>query len=453
MAAGDALTAAGEGGAMARHPLIDRFLADMEHTMLLPPGAALTVGVSGGGDSMALLALLREGVPRFRWDVTAVHVNHGLRLDASADEEFVRRWCEGASVRFDAVRVAVAPGQGRSLEMAARDARRHALVEKARARDALLVLGHQADDQAETVLFRILRGTGVGGLAAMRPRVGRIVRPLLSYRRENLRDMLTALAIPWRDDASNEDREIVRNRIRHELLPHLAETYNPRITEALIRLSRAARALDDWAAAEAWSWCEEHLLPLADDGGLRLSTFMELPEGLRRQVLRMAALRLQMRVTEEQLDRAITGEAVWPGHHRVTREGEDLVIRRRSRPVSWPDDAAVPLWPGKVALPVGCLVTAKDGPGPLRLKVSAHVDELRVRGWRPGDRIRKPAGHRKLQDVFVDAKVPRALRSAWPVLVDRADSVVMVPGLAIDARWCAQRGEPGWSVCWERDPA
>lgn len=438
---------------MEQHPLIGRFVADMEETELLPPGATLFAGVSGGSDSMALLALLLAGAPRFQWNVTAVHVNHGLRPDAAADEDFVRRWCEQASVTFRAVPVAVASGHGRSLEMAARDARREALLVQAGAPDAFVVLAHQADDQAETVLIRILRGTSVGGLSAMRPRMGQIVRPLLSYRRETLRDMLTALAIPWREDPSNEDRAMVRNRVRLDLLPSLAETYNPRITEALIRLSRAARLLDDWAAGEATRWCEGHLTALPDAGGLRLLNFTELPEALGRKVLRTAALGLQLHVTEEQIDRAAAGEAVWPRHHRVAREGGDLVITPRARPVVWPAEVSAPVWPGEAALPVGRLVTERNPAGPGRLALLAAVEELSVRGWRPGDRIRMAAGHRKLQDVFVDAKVPRALRAAWPVLVDPTGTVVMVPELAVDAGWCARPDEPGWVVRWEHGPA
>lgn len=434
---------------MKEHPLIDGFLLEMERTALLPARTSLVAGVSGGGDSMALLVLLAAGRRRFGWDVTAVHVNHGLRPEAKDDEAFVREWSARFAVPCVAVAVTVMPGHGRSLEMAAREARHGALDAEAKERKALVVLAHQADDQAETVLLRILRGTGVSGLAAMRPRAGRIVRPLLPLRGEALRAMLRDLDIPWREDVTNQDPDMLRNRIRHELLPLMRSSYNPRVTEALLRLSHSAAVLDDWAQTGAAEWFSAHAESEPGGGALRLRHFAELPVGLRRQVLRLAADHFQIHITEEQNERAEGGPTAWPGHHAVTHQGSDLVVRPPTgAPPRWPEAPLEPSWPGRLELPLGFLVVERSGCGKPVTTMAGQVEELRVRGWRAGDRIRLRTGHKKLQDLFVDKRVPRSLRRAWPLLVDGEDRVVGVPGLAVDPAWTSGSG---WGIRWDRD--
>lgn len=434
---------------MNRHPLIEEFLASVAAQGLIPRDAPLVAGVSGGGDSMALLVLLHAGRSRFGWQVTAVHVNHGLRPEADADEEFVRCWCQCLSVPLVSVRVSVSPGHGQSLEMAARAERHGALAAEAKTRGALVVLAHQADDQAETVLLRILRGTGVGGLAAMRPRSGPVVRPLLPFRGQALRAMLRDLGIPWREDASNRSLDIPRNRIRHELLPALQE-YNPRVSDALVRLARSAALTDDWATSEAERWYRRYAEPVAEGGGIRLRNWSELHPALGRRVLRLAAAHFQIQVTEEQIDRAVLAGSSWPRGHMVTHQDGDLIVRPPECLVQWPPDLLVPPWPGRLLLPVGSLVVEGPLPDAGPLGISGDVEELRVRGWEPGDRIHLRAGHRKLQDLFVDRKVPRARRSEWPIVVDRTGAVAAVPGLAVDTRWSVPPGQPGFKVHWDR---
>ncbi len=219
-----------------------------------PPPAGLVAAVSGGPDSVALLRAVADVFPG---RVVVAHLNHGLRgADGDADEAFVRELAEsmadGADHRLvyrSARRDVAAAARGDNLEAAARRVRYQWLAEVARAEGAAFVLtGHTADDQAETVLFRLLRGTGLAGLAgiaARRPLAPgvELLRPLLGVRRYEILDYLKGLGQDYRTDASNADRRFTRSRIRHELLPYLAEHYNPRATEVLCRLAEQAA---DW---------------------------------------------------------------------------------------------------------------------------------------------------------------------------------------------------------------
>jgi tRNA(Ile)-lysidine synthase len=229
---------------------------------LWPPSdwADLTVlvAVSGGADSVALLRLLASSRPaEAAGRLIAAHFNHRLRPDADDDQRWVSTLCRELGI--DCVTGTAELGQrgGEGLEAAARRARYAFLRHSAEAAGARYVaVAHTADDQAETILHRLLRGTGLAGLGGMRrarplgPAVS-LVRPLLHIRRAALREYLKSLDQPWREDTTNADVRRTRARIRHALLPQLARDYNPRVVEALVRLgsqaAAAARVIDSWA--------------------------------------------------------------------------------------------------------------------------------------------------------------------------------------------------------------
>ena len=209
------------------------------------------VAVSGGPDSLALLRGLRALKIAGDGRLVAAHVNHQLRgSESDEDERFVREQCESLGLPCEVGKApvaAIADEQGDGIEAAARQARYAFLTEAAHRVGARFVAtGHTADDQAETILHRILRGTGIAGLAgsprtrALSPATT-LIRPMLTVRRAEVLAYLDRLGQPFREDRTNADRRFTRNRIRHELLPELARQYNPHVVEALVRLGKLAR--------------------------------------------------------------------------------------------------------------------------------------------------------------------------------------------------------------------
>ncbi len=206
----------------------------------------VVVGVSGGPDSVALLRALHAIATPGKAGLIAAHFNHGLRPEAQHDEQFVRDLCEKLSLRCEVGSGSITPRGGEGLESAARKARYTFLKQVAHDCGARYVaVAHTADDQAETVLHRILRGTGIAGVRGM-PRVRplshatSLIRPLLAVSRADVRQYLADIGQPYCEDATNADPRFTRSRIRHELMPMLQERFNPQVVEALLRLSQAA---------------------------------------------------------------------------------------------------------------------------------------------------------------------------------------------------------------------
>jgi tRNA(Ile)-lysidine synthase len=219
---------------------------------MLEGGETLVIGVSGGADSVALLHVLLRLAPDLALRLHVLHVDHGLREDSARDGEFVRALGIRLGVPVDIVRARVAAG---SIEAAARAARHGALEAAAvRVGAARIALGHTADDQAETLIMRLLEGTGVRGLAGIPPVRGRLIRPLIESRHQDAVTTLTAAGLPWIEDPSNRDVRFFRNRVRHALMPRLVEASGGDVVGHLGRLARRAReaidALDHVAAAE-----------------------------------------------------------------------------------------------------------------------------------------------------------------------------------------------------------
>lgn len=419
----------------------------------------VVVALSGGSDSVALALILRElgasGEVRL---VGAAHFNHLLRDEAQRDEEFSASVARSLDMPFAADREDVrvrARGERRSIEDAAREAR-HEFFERARRQfDAdVVALGHTRDDQAETFLLRLLRGAGPRGLAAMYPRHGTIVRPVLDCRRAELRAYLADRGMTYIEDETNADVGIPRNRVRAELMPLLVDRFNPAIVDVLANEAELAR--------ETWAWLES----AADEfekGETPVPFFRELdvarlkgaPGPLRRLVLWRAMNEVAggRSVSFEHVEAALQlleadhGAVDAPGH-RVQRLGPRLVLTgRRANPANL---FQYPLSiPGEVQLAeAGCIVAAeleagpgdakapaRSGKGPLALvRRDLFHGPLAVRNRRPGDKFRPVGvgGRKKLQDYFVDRKVALGRRDQVPLVVDGSDRIVWVAGYGID---------------------
>jgi tRNA(Ile)-lysidine synthase len=343
----------------------------LANLQLLTPGEPLLIGVSGGADSVALLdALVQSGYrPR------VCHLNHQWRgAESDADAEFVRELAGKYSLpaTIEAQKVA-------GDEDSARQARL-AFFESVAKRTGIhqLALAHTADDQVETFLLRLLRGAGTLGLAGMREERQhgslRIIRPLLEVRRSEVIDYLKSRQLTWREDASNADRQFLRNRIRHELLPLLERDYNPGIRDVLRRTAEILRAEaeGDPVAAERRA--------------IRQLSFEQV------EALRQLAVKEGWKTTER-----------WPLNLAGETDVPELGVK---------------------------FVVGESGE---RFDADALGANLVIRTWQDGDRFQPlgMTGEKKLQDFFVDEKVPRRSRGRVPLLCAADGRIAWVVGYRI----------------------
>ncbi|MEZ4359019.1 MAG: tRNA lysidine(34) synthetase TilS [Kofleriaceae bacterium] len=361
---------------------------------------AVGVACSGGADSIALVDAAAAALGAAR--VALLHVDHGLTEGSARVAAEVLTWARARGLRAAARRVQL--DADASLERAARRARYAALEELA----AELGLGaiataHTARDQAETVLLRVLRGTGPGGLAGIPARRGRFVRPLLDVERSVVEAYVAARGLPTWEDPMNLDLRFSRARVRHELLPILRRE-NPAIDGALVRLARHAA---EWAEV-----IDRDAEPLSRE--LRVAPLAAAPAAIRKRALALALIRAGLGFDAEHLeqgDRLIAAPA--RGTQEVALPGGALV-REYDR-----------LW-----LRAGRAGEAPPAPPRPHAQEPAWADDPRYqrRTPRPGDRMRpqRLAGRsRKLSDLFSDAKVPRRLRTSACVISRRDDGAIV----------------------------
>ncbi len=445
-----------------RRPLLERIRVDVERQGLWPAGARVVAALSGGADSVAQLMLLVDLAATGVVTVAgAAHLDHRLRPEAPRDQAFCQALCERLGVPFVArtVDVAALAGQWRtSIEAAARRAR-YAFLEDARVELGAdrSAVAHTPDHQAETVLLRLLRGAGTRGLRGILPVRGRIVRPLLGCTRAALRADLAARGEAWREDATNADLDVPRNRVRHELLPLLAARYQPAVTRLLARTAAVADAEDALLEALAEEAGRRVVEPAPGGQALRPSGLAALPLALARRVVRRAVetAGAPRGVTLADVESVLAvcrhggPRAAWAAGLRVERFSADAVLlvgTRTSRFAATLPARHLPV-PGVVELPeagANCRLPAERSvqwgggvaAGGTQVALASTVPTpLTVRGRRPGDRMR-PAGlggSKKLQDLLVDRKVPRRIRDLVPVVTDATGRIVWVAGQAADA--------------------
>jgi tRNA(Ile)-lysidine synthase len=412
---------------------------------MLAGGETVLVAVSGGPDSIGLLCALEALAERLRLTLSVIHVDHGLRPDSAADAAFVEGLARarGLPVAVERVRIPA----GGSLEARARAARYAALSRQAaQVRADRVALGHTADDQAETVLMRLLEGAGPRGLAGIPPVRGIFIRPLIETRRSAVLAALTAAGVPWREDPSNQDLKFFRNRVRHELLPFLAATYNPAIVPALTRAAALTRGLLGELADAAARELAQGAAVGDDEIVLARSRLTALPGEIAAEVLRLAAERLgrvePLRGWAQRGLRRVLGDPpprrpFSLGGLRLEVSGDWVRVARGPRPGLLPRRLAIP---GLTPLPeIGRALTAEvlqrspawvapRGAARVAFDADALASPLGLRSRQAGDRFVPfgGPGGRRLKSFLIDAGIPRWERDQVPLLVAGAEIVWIV---------------------------
>jgi tRNA(Ile)-lysidine synthase len=428
--------------------IVGRVLADATRA-----GDRLVVGLSGGIDSVVLLHVLCALRRARDLVLSAIHVNHGLSPRAGQWEDFCRQLCGQWQVPLAVTRVTVERGGGDGLEAAARRARYQAF---ARIVADWLVLAHQRDDQAETLLFNLLRGAGVGGAAAMdavaeaRQGERRLLRPLLEVSRQDIECYARSQGLRWVEDESNADPALSRNFLRHEILARLKARF-PGADAALAR------------AAQRFGEAEGLLDRLAelDHGGpahdrLALAALEKLDEKRGRNLLRwyfkgrhlpipsarrLAEVHRQLLVARD--DRCV---AFALGPWVLLRYRGEVFLEPRSAP----HPERLP-WQGEESLPWGQGVVRFVGTTGTGISASKLAeDEVFLAPRRGGERLqpdcRRP--RRSLKNLFQEAGVPPQRRRDMPLLWC-GEKLVWVPGIGVACGYQCGAGEPGWQVEWE----
>jgi len=443
-------------------PLLKQVGQTIKDHGMLEETRTLLVAVSGGPDSMALLHALYRLRDSFPVQLIVAHLNHRMRADAATDAQFVAARAQELALPYVSTAIDV-PAYRRRHKLSPEDAARRVRYDFLQATAAehqaqRIALGHTADDQAETVLLRMLRGTGLKGLAGIPPVRGSIVRPLIRVHRQEVLTFLRAHGIPFREDPTNQQREYRRNQVRLDLLPLLQQRYNPRIVEALCSLADLLAA-DDAA------------LRLAAQQALQVARVQGSPAHVELQIDALTTLppALQGRVLREALGEAAGGLQGFTRKHILAilklLQGEDgqkwlvlprgmiverrysvLQIHRGFPPASLPVDVPLPI-PGRRSIAtLGITLrseirTRETLPGPFPTGDQVWLDaarlqgEVRVRTRRAGDRF-QPLGSpyaKKLKRFLIDAKIPHSLRDRLPLIVSPA-GIAWVGGVQL-AEW------------------
>lgn len=433
---------------------------------MLPAGETVLCAVSGGADSMCLLHLLCVMGETGGFQVAAAHYNHRLRGAASdRDAAFVRDWCQVRGIPFydgegDVSAAAQSAGQG--IEETARQLR-YAFLEETAARigAARIATAHNADDNGETLLLHLVRGSGLQGLTGIQPRRGSLVRPLLTTSRAEIEAYLREYRIPHVEDATNQDTAYSRNFLRHEVIP-LLKRLNPNLTASVSATARSLRedqavlqALADRALSEA--------CPVPEGVCFPAGTLAQMPKPLAfRAVQRLAELAGSPAILSRTHREAVlelaggersSGRADLPGGLTVRRVYGQLLLTMNRTPLALPERTLI--LPGELALPeAGGILLAEAAfgtepglPDTFYLSRAKVGNTLNVRSRKTGDMLALPGrkGSKSLKKWFIEEKVPRHLREKMPVLA-AGSRAAAVAGLGADRDFLAGPDEPSWRI-------
>ncbi|WP_042171289.1 tRNA lysidine(34) synthetase TilS [Paenibacillus gorillae] len=444
--------------------LLQQVRSTAEQEGLWAKGDALIAAVSGGPDSMALLHLLSRLAAEQDLTVTVAHVNHGFRkAESAAEAKMVEQYAAQLGLAFEMTELdmpAYIEETGMNPSAASREKRYAYLLETAERRGAATIaLAHHGDDQAETVMMRLLRGTGLTGLSGMaikrREKNVQLIRPLLRMNKSDLMQYCSEHEVPYCLDSSNNERYYFRNVIRLDVLPYLTQ-FNPQLSQSLRKLADVAGAEDDWMEQQAEERFAELVASSPGECKVRSSDLTSLPVALQRRLIKLIlnylsnntvsaafehieAMRLAARTDAPSTWRFDAGAGI-----RCMREYEVL---RWIRSVSFASgsaensdyeyelDRSAESW--QVSEGGLTLVALHNGQVKAKGRNEACFDAekvvfpLVVRNRRPGDRISVLGlnGSKKVQDMFVDEKIAPSVRERYPLLFDAEGRLLWIPGI------------------------
>ena len=420
----------------------------------LQPGDHVVCALSGGGDSVALLHCLRSIREELGFTLSAAHFNHCLRgAESDGDEAFVRQLCRDWNIPLAVGRGDPRTLTGKSPEEAARILRYEFLL----AQDGVITTAHHADDQMETVLLNLLRGTGLKGLCGMPVRSGRLLRPMLEVPKEAVEAYLEAHSLACRFDSSNGEDDALRNRIRHHILPFF-RAENPNFPAVFGRMTALLQQDEAWLEAQT----VELLRNSAEKNGYNCVKLRNSPVNLRsraiRQLLPISKPSMAHVEEVEKLLADTTGSASidLPGGVTAIREYEILRFTKTESK----SFAPMALRPGETVQLPG-LTATMDGPCVCRtgtddktvfaIKASGELPPaITLRPRQTGDSLRLPGGTKTLKKLMIDRKIPAAQRELLPVLADDR-GVIAVYGLGCDTARKALPGELAWIIQFHQE--
>ena len=435
-----------------------------EKNELLPRCGTLVAAVSGGTDSMCLLHVLRELAPEYGFALAAAHYHHGLRgAEADRDAAFTAEYCLQAGipchVGYGDV-AAAAEENGLGLEEAGRQLRYDFLNRTAEALGgAVIATAHNADDNAETLLLHLVRGTGLQGLTGIPPRRENVIRPLLSCTRAEVAAYNVRNGVPHVEDTTNSDLTYSRNRLRHEVMPVL-RGLNPCFPQGVIRTTEALRRDNDLLVRES-----EAVLSCAErtENGLSVpvSALAGLPEALQPRAVQLLDRQLRpdeiLSASHREAVLALavgaspSGRCTLPAGIAVRREYDRLAFEEQLPAQADPAQSVLPL-PGSVRFSdwvIQAQPIRYDGRPQRRWDFCLRADgtELIVRMRETGDRLH-PVGRpeKTLKKWMIDEKIPRAQRDRIPVLTTREGKLLAVSGIGADRCAHPAQGENAWYI-------
>jgi len=453
---------------------LQRVEGEIHGRRLLLRGQKILVAVSGGADSMVLLHVLNSLAKKNRWKISVAHFNHQLRGRASdADEKLVRQTAKKLRLPFSTGRADVKQFAARSktsVEMAARKLRHEFFAHAAREqKTSVVALAHHADDQVELFFLRLLRGAGGEGLAGMKwrspsPASERIIlaRPLLGFSKGEILAFARANKIPFRDDATNFSANFLRNRIRNELLPLLQKNYQPGLARAVLRVMEIVGAESEFVGETARHWERRHpdgtaphkrRIHASGMPALPKNGFDKLRVVVQRRVLQMRLVKLGLVADFELIEqlREAPGKFVSVSSSQAAARDEAGQIKLRKRSITGFNAAELKLklrgragqaeFGGKKfrwqIQPQKTFKLPQKKAGVEIFDADEIGDEIIFRHWRAGDRF-QPTGMRspvKLQDLFVNAKVPATQRRDLVLAATARGEIFWVEGLRIGEKF------------------